>query len=457
MSSDNERWFPDHKIANDIGLAEFNLAASRMASDDLSITWSINASVAIATGVSYLSFQAGKAFSQADGNGIDPNLLSTFFILAIVAFSYVSMVHIVHLIRSRVFSERKIIVLRRMLGVSYGNANLVLPNWRIEGADNPFVIRIFPGFLSYRSFSVHIVLLSVSLSIVLLWESSYLPFYLSEYGNNTTNIYFPYIIAMANYFLVFAVFRYSLREQNEKNWLFVARLFSFILRVPLERGIEYKLYRIKLDVAEVKRLKYSFDAVEKFAIAIEDREFFEHGGLNRRGLARALKGYLLRRHAGGGSSITQQFARSNFILKLQPPIRRKIVEIFLAKWVESIMCKKDILEAYLTTARFDYKTYGFHRAYRKLFLEEETQKICDWEAFILIERLANIRPVFLGNRVYQIMRRLIDEQKISLTECRQALKFYGNLSHENFMPKDGDISPNAVLTKLEANMVAVQA
>src|SRR6187551_422557 len=85
----------------------------------------------------------------------------------------------------------------------------------------------------------------------------------------------------------------------------------------------------------------------KAFIAIEDRRFYEHHGVDPFGIARAVLANILRRGLSqGGSTITQQLAK-NLFLTQERTLARKIQELALAFWLERKFSKREILELYL--------------------------------------------------------------------------------------------------------------
>jgi penicillin-binding protein 1A len=102
-------------------------------------------------------------------------------------------------------------------------------------------------------------------------------------------------------------------------------------------------------------------------VAIEDRRFYEHGGLDLRGILRAA---WRNAQAGaareGGSTITQQLARLMF-LSPERTLRRKTQEALLALWLERHLSKEEILLRYLDTAFFGAGAYGVDAAARRYF------------------------------------------------------------------------------------------
>ena len=102
-------------------------------------------------------------------------------------------------------------------------------------------------------------------------------------------------------------------------------------------------------------------------VAIEDRRFYSHWGIDLHGLARAawrnVTGGGVRE---GGSTITQQYARLTS-LNQEKTLWRKVQEAFLALRVEATMSKDEILLGYLDTAYFGAGAYGADAAARRYF------------------------------------------------------------------------------------------
>ncbi len=102
-------------------------------------------------------------------------------------------------------------------------------------------------------------------------------------------------------------------------------------------------------------------------VAIEDKRFYEHRGVDVRGMARALWADVTKRGAvQGGSTITQQFVK-NAYLTSQKSIGRKLVEAALAWQLEQKWKKDRILTAYLNTVYFGNGAYGVEQASRIYF------------------------------------------------------------------------------------------
>ncbi len=98
------------------------------------------------------------------------------------------------------------------------------------------------------------------------------------------------------------------------------------------------------------------DHVVEAFIAIEDRRFYSHWGIDPRGMARAAwTGY------GGGSTITQQLAKFTFLTPEQT-LTRKAREMLIAFWLEAWLTKDEVLERYLSNTYVGDNVYGLRAA-----------------------------------------------------------------------------------------------
>ncbi len=103
-------------------------------------------------------------------------------------------------------------------------------------------------------------------------------------------------------------------------------------------------------------------------IATEDSRFYEHNGIDPRGIFRALFANLRDGNSTsqGGSTLTQQLARSLYLTS-EKTYRRKIAEMLLARRIEERYGKRQILEAYLNTAYYGNGAYGVEAAANTYF------------------------------------------------------------------------------------------
>jgi penicillin-binding protein 1A len=129
--------------------------------------------------------------------------------------------------------------------------------------------------------------------------------------------------------------------------------------------------------AEQDRINVPLDQVPKVLVdavlATEDRQFFQHGGVDPMGIARAVVDDLRGSQSEqGGSTITQQYVK-NVYLNSERSFTRKIKEAVLAVKLERELPKKEILERYLNTIYFGRGAYGVGAASRAYFGKDVRQ------------------------------------------------------------------------------------
>jgi penicillin-binding protein 1A len=102
-------------------------------------------------------------------------------------------------------------------------------------------------------------------------------------------------------------------------------------------------------------------------VAIEDRRFYRHWGIDVRGIGRAVVANM---RAGGvrqgGSTITQQLAKTSF-LSSDRSMKRKAQEVIISFWLEAWLTKDEILSRYLSSVYFGDGVYGLRAAARHYF------------------------------------------------------------------------------------------
>ena len=107
--------------------------------------------------------------------------------------------------------------------------------------------------------------------------------------------------------------------------------------------------------------------IPQAVIAIEDRRFYSHFGVDPLGLARAmLTNVTTGRMVQGGSTLTQQLAK-NLFLSPERTLERKVQEVLLAVWLEQKYTKDQILAMYLNRVFFGSNAYGVEAASRRYF------------------------------------------------------------------------------------------
>jgi penicillin-binding protein 1A len=102
-------------------------------------------------------------------------------------------------------------------------------------------------------------------------------------------------------------------------------------------------------------------------LAIEDRRFYEHFGIDLIGVTRAMLANVLHRGVSqGGSTLTQQLAK-NLFLTQERTLERKLQEAVLALWLERKFTKPQILELYVNRVYFGAGAYGVEAAAQRYF------------------------------------------------------------------------------------------
>ncbi len=139
------------------------------------------------------------------------------------------------------------------------------------------------------------------------------------------------------------------------------------------------------------RTNVSLDAISPHVIdaliATEDARFYQHNGIDYRSLFRVFFKTILggNRSAGGGSTISQQLAKNLYGRKNSMPVN-KVKEMFIAKRLEKIYSKKEILTLYLNTVSFGEDVFGIEVAAERFFNKTPDQLKIE-EAAILVGML----------------------------------------------------------------------
>ncbi len=135
-----------------------------------------------------------------------------------------------------------------------------------------------------------------------------------------------------------------------------------------------------------KRYWVSIDRIpaflQKAVVAVEDSRFYEHGGIDVRGIARAVvKDVVKGKLAEGGSTITQQLVKNKF-LSGKKTIDRKIEEARLAIDFEKKYTKQQILEMYFNEIYYGNGAWGIAQAAR-LYFDKNPEELTDGECALL--------------------------------------------------------------------------
>ena len=189
-----------------------------------------------------------------------------------------------------------------------------------------------------------------------------------------------------------------------------------------------ELFRQKREVVPFERIP---DDVTNAFIAIEDQEFYEHNGINIKGIVRAFFVNIFSgRIRQGGSTITQQLSKI-LLTSRKRNIYRKIKEAFIAFMMEFTYSKEQILDLYLNQIYLGHGTYGIESASR-LFYDKHVWELNLAESSLLAtlpsapNLLSPIRhPKRSMYRHRIVLSKMVEEGFITVEEAEKAyLEFW---------------------------------
>ena len=178
--------------------------------------------------------------------------------------------------------------------------------------------------------------------------------------------------------------------------------------------------RIYVPIGEIPKVMK--DAV----LAIEDANFYRHGGVDFKGVARAALAQFSEAKSQGASTITMQLAR-NFYLSTEKTFTRKIYEILLAFKIEAMLSKDQILEIYMNQIFLGHRAHGFAAA-SDVYFGKPLKQITVAEAAMLAglpkapsayNPLSNPRRATVRQR--HIIERMVDNGFITRALADEAL------------------------------------
>ena len=144
-------------------------------------------------------------------------------------------------------------------------------------------------------------------------------------------------------------------------------------------------------------------------LAAEDARFYEHGGVDYKGVARAALANLRDARSEGASTITMQVAR-NFYLSTEKTFTRKIYEVLLALKVERLLSKDQILELYMNQIFLGQRAHGFAAA-AEIYFGKKLQDVTVAEAAMLAglpKAPSAYNPISNPRRATQRQRYIVD-------------------------------------------------
>jgi penicillin-binding protein 1A len=169
------------------------------------------------------------------------------------------------------------------------------------------------------------------------------------------------------------------------------------------------------------------DYLQKATIAAEDHRFFEHHGVDERGIIRAFLGNLgVAGRPQGGSTITQQVVK-NLLVGENVSYERKIREMIVAVRLEATLSKDEILELYLNSAYLGRSSWGVEMAARSYF-DKSAKDLALGEAAMLAGLLKgpsyfdpDRHPDRAKDRLSYVLGRMQEDGVITARQREQAL------------------------------------
>lgn len=161
------------------------------------------------------------------------------------------------------------------------------------------------------------------------------------------------------------------------------------------------------------------DNVKKATIAIEDKDFYKHGGFSIGGIIRSVFDLIVHHQVEGGSTLTQQLVK-NALLSGERTVTRKLKEFILAIQVERTYSKDQILEMYLNEIPYGGTAYGIEAA-SNLYFGKHTSELTLAEAALLaglpqrpsVYSPYGSHPELAKVRQKEVLRRMVEDHYIS--------------------------------------------
>jgi penicillin-binding protein 1A len=206
------------------------------------------------------------------------------------------------------------------------------------------------------------------------------------------------------------------------------RIFS-TERTPDGREEHTLLGRISKEDRELEELRNIPKYLRQATVAIEDRPFYRHRGVDPRGIIRAA--WVNLRAGGihqGGSTITQQLARNMWLTREQT-WSRKLKEMILAIELERRFSKDEILEMYLNEVYYGHGAHGVRRAARRFFNKEPKD--------LTLAECALLAGVPRSDVLYSPYRHP-DRAKARRHQVLLAMREQGYITPEEFRPADAE-------------------
>ncbi len=224
--------------------------------------------------------------------------------------------------------------------------------------------------------------------------------------------------------------------------IFSAGLFAFYAKdlphpdkVVRREGFSTKIYdrngELLYDIfSDQRRTPVKLDEVPQHlknaTIAIEDKNFYRHGGFDPTGIFRALTNIVIRGRLQGGSTLTQQLVK-NVLLTPQRTVTRKLKEFILSIQIENRYSKDQILQMYLNEVPFGGTAWGVQAA-SETYFDKKVSELNLIESAILagLPQRPSVYSPFNDDEAYigrttQVLKRMREDGYITAEQEKEVL------------------------------------
>lgn len=209
--------------------------------------------------------------------------------------------------------------------------------------------------------------------------------------------------------------------------LFIWKGYSMYKEAIEKSTIEEKIEEIQNKESYTKFSELP-DMYVKAVISVEDKRFYEHGGIDVIAIGRAfINDIKTMSYAEGGSTITQQLAKNMYFTQ-EKRIDRKIAEVFVAFDIERQYSKEEIFELYVNSIYFGDRYYTVKEACEGYF-NKEVDEMTNGEC-ILLAGIPNapsvyaptVNPELAKQRQKQVIEKMIDNNLLTQEEADEIIK-----------------------------------
>ena len=209
--------------------------------------------------------------------------------------------------------------------------------------------------------------------------------------------------------------------------LFIWKGYSMYKEAIEKSTIEEKIEEIQNKESYTKFSELP-DMYVKAVISVEDKRFYEHGGIDVIAIGRAfINDIKTMSYAEGGSTITQQLAKNMYFTQ-EKRIDRKIAEVFVAFDIERQYSKEEIFELYVNSIYFGDGYYTAKEACEGYF-NKEVDEMTNGEC-ILLAGIPNapsvyaptVNPELAKQRQKQVIEKMIDNNLLTQEEADEIIK-----------------------------------